>query len=144
MPQGAPTSPRLSNLVNYRLDARLAGLAARFEATYSRYADDITFSLADDRKKVRGLIRMTARIVSDEGYALHRHKKLHVRRRHQQQRVTGLVVNDRVNLPRSTRRWLRAVEHHLATDRPATLTSRQIEGWRSFQSMVARQGTEKP
>ena len=137
LPQGAPTSPRLSNLVNTRLDARLAGLARRLGAAYSRYADDLTFSFAtDDPAAIHTLIRMTKMIVADEGYALHQTRKLHIRRRHQQQMVTGLVVNDRVDLPRRTRRWLRAVEHHIETGRDATLTPAQLEGWRSLQSMI--------
>ncbi len=140
LPQGAPTSPRLSNLVNHRLDARLAGLARKFGAAYSRYADDMTFSLGDDNASaIRALIRATKKIVDDEGYVLHQTRKLHIRRQHQRQIVTGLVVNDRVNLPRETRRWLRAVEHRLQTGRQATLTPDQLEGWRSLQSMIARQ-----
>ena len=164
LPQGAPTSPRLSNLINFRLDARLAGLAETLGAVYTRYADDITFSLvgADSQtprdtpvhfpqeRRTRGVapaairnavssaIVMTKRILAEEGYSLHMRRKLHIRRRHQQQLVTGLVVNERVNLPRATRRWLRAVEHHVATGRDATLTPEQLEGWRALQSMVTR------
>ncbi|MCH8042575.1 MAG: RNA-directed DNA polymerase [Planctomycetes bacterium] len=111
LPQGAPTSPRLSNLVNYRLDARLAGLAARHGATYTRYADDLTFSFAEDDRDSVGRVRCAARLIlEEEGYRPH-HRKFQARRRHQRQQVTGLVVNRRVNLSRSTRRWLRAVEH---------------------------------
>ncbi len=65
-------------------------------------------------------------ILGEEGYAIHLKKKLHIRRRHQQQSVTGLVVNTTVNLPRRTRRRLRAVAHHLAARRPATLTAAQL------------------
>jgi hypothetical protein len=157
LPQGAPTSPRLSNLVNYRLDARLTGLATRRRlhnprtagrieerpvgATYSRYADDLTFSFpTDDRTLVRYVVRMTGYIVGREGYELRR--KLRVLRRHARQQVTGLVVNARVNLPRKTRRWLRAVEHRLATGRAATLTPAQLAGWRAFREMIARQSVE--
>jgi uncharacterized protein (TIGR03067 family) len=140
LPQGAPTSPRLSNLVNFRLDARLAALARRFEAIYSRYADDITLSFAtDDHKPVRRLIRYVRRVVSEAGYQLHGARKLHIRRRHQQQRVTGLVVNDGVHLPRAVRRRLRAAEHYLRTGRPATLTPEQLAGWRALEHMVAAQ-----
>jgi len=140
LPQGAPTSPRLSNLLNYRLDARLTAMAARLGAHYSRYADDITLSFdQDDRDRVRYVIRFVKRAAAAEGYRVHGRKKLRIRRRHQQQRVTGLVVNAGVRLPRQTRRWLRAVEHHLRTGRPATLTLPQFAGWQAFRQMVERQ-----
>ncbi|HEV3255465.1 MAG TPA: reverse transcriptase domain-containing protein [Gemmataceae bacterium] len=143
LPQGAPTSPRLSNLVNYRLDCRLAAMARKLGAGYSRYADDLTLSFpVDDRDRIRYLIRFARRAAADEGYVVHGRKKLHIRRRHQQQRVTGLVVNECVQLPRATRRWLRAVEHHLRTSRPATLTPGRLAGWRAFQQMIATQAVD--
>jgi hypothetical protein len=140
LPQGAPTSPRLSNLVNVRLDARLAGLAARHGATYTRYADDLTFSFPEDnRTAVHEVIGVAKHVVEDEGgYRLHQKRKLQIRRRHEQQLVTGLVVNERVQLPRRVRRWLRAVEHRIATGRDATLTPEQLEGWRAFAAMIER------
>ncbi|MGD8237890.1 MAG: reverse transcriptase family protein [Armatimonadota bacterium] len=140
LPQGAPTSPRLSNLVNYRLDARLAGLAERLGAAYTRYADDMTFSFpTDDRDAIGAVLGMTKYIARQEGYRLHMRRKLHIRRRHRQQLVTGLVVNESVKLPRRTRRWLRAVEHRAATGRRPTLSAEQLAGWRSLQSMIASQ-----
>lgn len=140
LPQGAPTSPRLSNLVNYRLDARMAGLAAKFGAAYTRYADDLTFSFAsDDQKAMRRLLFSARMILNDFGYRPHHKRKCHIRRKHQRQIVTGLVVNDRPTLPRETRRWLRAVEHHIATNRPATVTPQQLAGWRALQSMIQTQ-----
>jgi RNA-directed DNA polymerase len=143
LPQGAPTSPRLSNLVNYRLDCRLAGMARKLLACYSRYADDLTLSFPSaDRKKIHYWIRFVRRVVNAEGYYLHGAKKLHIRRQHQQQRVTGLVVNAGVNLPRAVRRRLRAVDHHLRTGRPATLTPEQLAGWKALQHMVAAQALE--
>jgi hypothetical protein len=144
LPQGAPTSPRLSNLVNYRLDCRLAAMARKLRATYSRYADDITISFAtDDRKVVRYMIRFVGNVAFREGYRLHGRKKLRVRRRHQQQSVTGLVVNQGVRLPRKTRRWLRAVDHRLANGRPASLTPEQRAGWSALQIMVAEQSMNR-
>ena len=154
LPQGAPTSPRLSNLVNYRLDARIAGVAARCEAVYTRYADDITLSMAHyDRTKLHRLIRFVRRAVAEEGYAVHRRKKLSVRRRHHRQLVTGLVVNERVGLPRPIRRWLRAVQHRMSTAQPGgldqyhalatpkhpTITPLQLQGWQALCAMIVRQ-----
>lgn len=157
LPQGAPTSPRLSNLVNYRLDARLAGMAAHLGAVYSRYADDLTISLAeDDGQKIQYLRRFVRHVVQAEGYQVHRRKKLSIRRRHDRQTVTGLVVNERANLPRGVRRWLRAVEHRarmhkrglsdyapLATSslKTPTLTPEQLAGWRGLRSMIQRQSS---
>jgi uncharacterized protein (TIGR03067 family) len=143
LPQGAPTSPRLSNLVNYRLDCRLAAMARKLGANYSRYADDLTLSFpTDDRRQVQYLIRFVRRVVGAEGYRSHGAKKLHIRRQHQQQRVTGLVVNAGVNLPRDVRRRLRAVAHHLRTGRPATLTPAQLAGWQALQHMIATQAVD--
>ncbi len=137
LPQGAPTSPRLANLVNVRLDARLAGLASARGAVYTRYADDLTFSFADDDpESIHDVIRASKRFLRQEGYALHEGRKLRIRRRHERQLVTGLVVNVRPALPRARRRWLRSVEHHLRAGRPATLTESQLRGWRAFELMV--------
>jgi RNA-directed DNA polymerase len=159
LPQGAPTSPRLSNLVNYRLDARLAGMARRLGGTYTRYADDITVSFSDDdaaaSNRQHAMQRFLRQVVQENGYQLHRRKKRSVRRRHHRQLVTGLVVNERVNLPREVRRRLRAIEHrarlsrttsledyqplsHHSREEP-TLSESQLEGWRAFQTMIARQ-----
>jgi RNA-directed DNA polymerase len=143
LPQGAPTSPRLANLVNGRLDARLEGLARKLGAAYTRYADDLTFSFArDDREAVHAIIGSTKRIVDEEGYTLHQRKKLHIRRRGDRQVVTGIVVNRKAALPRATRRWLRAVEHRAATGGNATLTPAQLAGWRAFAAMVKTQATD--
>lgn len=136
LPQGAPTSPRLSNLVNYRMDARLAGLAGRYGGVYTRYADDLTFSFRVDDRRANEAMQPIRRIAAGHGYRLHRRRKLSVRRRHQRQEVTGLVVNQRLALPRRTRRWLRAVEHRLAAGGRATLTPEQLAGWRAFAAMV--------
>ncbi len=145
LPQGAPTSPRLSNLVNGRLDARLASLAQRLDAIYTRYADDLTFSFAtDDPAAIHAVIRLTKLIVDGEGYGLHQRRKLHIRRRHDCQLVTGLVVNERVNLPRQTRRWLRAVQHRLTSGRDATITPAQLSGWRALEAMIIKQAGGAP
>lgn len=136
LPQGAPTSPILSNLVNYRMDARLAGLAKKSNAIYSRYADDLIFSFAvDNRRFIRGVIRRVVKILGESGYHMNR-AKLRVMRQHNRQLITGLVVNKKVQLPRKTRRWLRAVEHHIKHGKAATMTREQLAGWKAYQQML--------
>ncbi|MEM1108543.1 MAG: reverse transcriptase family protein [Planctomycetota bacterium] len=140
LPQGAPTSPRLSNLVNHVLDAQILRYVEAHRGTYTRYADDITISYPEDWPKyVRGTVQHVRRVARRQGYEIHTRGKLRVVRRHQQQRVTGLVVNDRVNLSREKRRWLRAVEHRMRTKGRASLTPEQLAGWRGLQEMIEQQ-----
>lgn len=143
LPQGAPTSPRLSNLLNFRLDARLSALARRYGAAYTRYADDMTFSFdADEHESIVSVIQTAKKALGEEGYRLHTERKLRVLRPHMRQTVAGLVVNRRVALPRETRRLLRAVEHRASTGRGPTLTPAQLQGWRALAHMVEEQSKE--
>src|SRR5204862_1323901 len=108
------------------------------------YADDITYSLeTDDAASIRKLVHLTAVIAREEGYLVHQREKLYVRRRKDRQVVTGLVVNERINLPREIRRWLRAVEHHAETGRKISISNEQLAGWRSLQSMIEWQSGSK-
>lgn len=143
LPQGAPTSPRLSNLVNASLDEALYRLAKDHGGVYTRYADDITMSFATSRGRVlRGIIQAVRRILRSYGYSMHGGRKCRILRPHQRQQVLGLVINSRVALPRSKRRWLRSVRHRLQTGRAATLTEEQLRGWEALASMVERQREE--
>ncbi len=143
LPQGAPTSPRLSNLVNYLLDARLAGLIDEMGGEYTRYADDVTVSFIDDGPGITPrTIYVVGAVFYRFGYAVHGKRKRSVRRAHQRQQVTGLVVNELPGLPREVRRTLRAVEHRLRTGREATMTRAQLDGWRSLQWMIVNQVKE--
>ncbi len=121
LPQGAPTSPALTNALCFRLDRRLAGLARRQGWRYTRYADDLTFSRPSDSGGPPGigkLLGSVRRIVEAEGFAVHDDKTA-VRRRGGRQAITGLVVNgDRP--PRATREFkrnLRAAIHNLESGR---------------------------
>ena len=100
LPQGAPSSPVLSNAVCLRLDKRLAGLARRFQATYSRYADDITFSSNHNVfQEGYSFLKEFRKIIADEGFTLNE-AKLRLQEKGQRQEVTGLVVNRKVNVCR--------------------------------------------
>ncbi|MCB9595992.1 MAG: RNA-directed DNA polymerase [Sandaracinaceae bacterium] len=109
LPQGACTSPALSNLVARKLDRRMAGLAKKLGWTYTRYADDLTFSApAGQRDTVGRLFAHVRHIVQDEGFRVNE-KKGRVQRKGGRQTVTGVVVNERLAVPREEVRRLRAI-----------------------------------
>jgi len=112
LPQGAPTSPALANLACRHLDLRLAGLAKKFGCTYTRYADDLTFSGDDTfRRSLKRFLKLLHQIIAKEGFKLKK-GKTHFARRGARQEVTGLVVNDGPRVPRAYRRRLRAILHN--------------------------------
>ena len=90
LPQGAPTSPYLSNIVCLKLDKRLSLLANKYEAKYTRYADDMTFS---GGYGIQGIINIASLIINDEGFIVNE-KKTRISYKYQRQEVTGLIVND--------------------------------------------------
>jgi retron-type reverse transcriptase len=115
LPQGACTSPGLSNQVARRLDKRLHGLAQKLGLTYTRYADDLTFSGgADGNGRVGYLMARVRHLAAAEGFTVNE-KKSRVQRRNRAQEVTGLVVNDKVAVGRSEVRRLRAILHRART-----------------------------
>lgn len=120
LPQGAPTSGALANLAAYRLDVRVAGLAAKIGATYSRYADDLV--LSGDRDLARAaptLIARLAAIAADEGFSLN-FRKTRVMTESTRQRITGIVVNEKLSVPRTEFDQLRAILHNCQRHGPAT------------------------
>ncbi|MBI9017990.1 MAG: RNA-directed DNA polymerase [Phycisphaerae bacterium] len=142
LPQGAPTSSALSNLLNYKLDSSLTTLAKKKGARYSRYADDMTFSLdGSDSKVINSIIWGAESALHDLGYRLN-NRKTKVIRKHRQQRVTGLVVNEKVALPRKTRKLIRAIEHSQQNGRPSTHSADQLRSLKAYQAMVEKQGED--
>jgi retron-type reverse transcriptase len=112
LPQGACTSPAITNALCRRLDRRLDGLARRHAFAYTRYADDLTFS-GDTPRAAGRLLRSVRAIVQAEGLTEHP-RKTRVMRRGGRQEVTGLTVNDRPSLSRRELRLLRATLHNAA------------------------------
>lgn len=118
LPQGAPSSPMLANLAVRRLDARLSGWADAADARYTRYADDLSFSGgAELSRRSDAFVRGVARIVAAEGHELNE-RKTRVRRPGERQSVTGVVVNDRLNLARRDLDQLKAILHNCAVHGP--------------------------
>ncbi len=108
LPQGSPVSPALANHVSFTLDRRLSALANSLGAHYSRYADDLSFS--GDKHIVGSLLRIVPQIVRDEGFAINR-AKTRLMSNTSRQMVTGVVVNERLNIDRKLFDHLKAVIH---------------------------------
>jgi hypothetical protein len=169
LPQGAPTSPSITNALCLRLDCRLVGLAAKLGCRYTRYADDLTFSFHDAPKGGKGrkgkqskqaaaapeaaapdlvgtLIKAVTRIVAAEGFAI-KPKKTRVMRSGRRQKVTGLVVNAApagrpvARVPRKTLRQLRAALKNRELGRPGKEgeTLDQLRGMAAFVMMTDRE-----
>jgi len=112
LPQGAPTSPVLTNIICERLDRRLTGLANRFGVTYTRYADDITFSsMHNVYQNDSDFIKELHRIIEGQGFAINP-DKTRLAKVNQRQEVTGLTVNQKPNV---TRKYVQDVRHILHT-----------------------------
>jgi RNA-directed DNA polymerase len=109
LPQGAPTSPSIANLCALHLDLRLDALAASLEGAYSRYADDLAISgEATLRRSVTRLTTLVAAIALEEGFEVN-HRKTRAMHRSHRQRLTGIVVNEKPNVPREEFDRLKAV-----------------------------------
>jgi retron-type reverse transcriptase len=119
LPQGAPTSPALANLLAWSLDRRLSGLARAASANYTRYADDLAFSgdsgfaLGRDR-----FCKAVESILHEEGFSLNA-AKTRVMPSAMRQIVTGIVVNDHCNVGRAEFDRLKAILHNCVRTGPA-------------------------
>jgi RNA-directed DNA polymerase len=110
LPQGAPTSPVVTNIVCQRLDFLLSGVAKRFGLRYSRYADDITFSsLHNVYQKDSDFLKELHRIIQEQNFEI-KDSKTRLQKEGYRQEVTGLVVNNAPNVPvryiKQLRMWL--------------------------------------
>jgi hypothetical protein len=130
LPQGAPTSPALANLAAFGLDRRLSGLAASLDATYTRYADDLTFSGSKRLLAAAGTLRRAVvGIARDEGFTVNASKSM-LSTRAGRQRVCGVIVNDRPNAPRADYDLLKATLHNARVLGPASQNRGGIDHFR--------------
>ncbi|WP_099488018.1 reverse transcriptase domain-containing protein [Stenotrophomonas maltophilia] len=167
MPAGAPTSPVLSNIICAKLDKRLSALAARLGGSYTRYADDLTFSFDRPLAQLRSIAMLDeegkavvgasiSEIVKSEGFSINM-DKFRISVKGSRKTVTGLVVNEKVNVKRS---WYLKLESTIyAMDKfgipavaaqvfpdekiPAVASAkllRQIHGKVSYLSMIRGKG----
>ena len=140
LPQGAPTSPAITNILCFSLDNRLQGLADKLNCNYTRYADDISFS-GGKEIVAQQLVWRIKRILQDEGFTVHP-DKIRIMRKGTQQEVTGVIVNEKLNINRKDLRQFRAMLHNLKKDKDSPAANPQhhlssyIVGYANFVKMV--------
>jgi retron-type reverse transcriptase len=118
LPQGAPTSPAITNLLCRRLDQRLSGFAKKHGLAYTRYADDLTLSAPNGAEAPIGaILAVLEKVTRGEGFTIHP-DKISIKRRGRRQEVTGIVVNERLGIDRRTLRRFRAFLFQLEKDGP--------------------------
>lgn len=109
LPQGAPTSPIITNMICDNLDRRLAGLARKMGLNYSRYADDITFSsMQNVYQKDGDFVKELRRIIEGQGFKINE-EKTRLQKRGARQEVTGIIVSDKVNVSQKYVRDIRNI-----------------------------------
>ncbi len=121
LPTGAPTSPVLANLCSLELDKKLQVKAQNHGLTYTRYADDLTFSgeeyISDE------IILTLIETIKSENFSINV-KKLRCAGKNKKQKITGIVVNHNLTADRKVKKKLRAMIHDLAKNGLETATQR--------------------
>lgn len=142
LPQGAPTSPVLSNAVAYEMDCELENWAKQKNLIYSRYADDMVFS-SENRTIEKEFINEVSEIVLKHGFKLN-HAKTRILPRGRRQIVTGLVVNTKLNVKREYLRNTSAILHNILSD-PFNALNQISRGtiFRTYQNYAMKYLTRK-
>ena len=131
LPQGAPTSPTLGNLVLRNLDNELCEVVRGTGWFYTRYADDLTFSGFGNPK----LMLTAKRLIEKSGFSVSQ-EKCRIRGKNQRQMVTGIVVNNKLALTREKRNMVRAMKHRLRNGMVPPEEMPHVIGWINFYNYV--------
>lgn len=101
LPQGAPTSPALANIVFDAVDSKLLKYAVENQLVYTRYADDLTFST--DASNIEAHLDRVVHFITESGFQINKNKT-HIMKDNYRKMVTGLIVNEKVKVPKKFKR----------------------------------------
>ena len=144
LPQGAPTSPVISNLICQIFDYRVLGIAKKYRLDYTRYADDLTFSTnrSEFWNEYQAFLSELAKEIKKNGFAIN-DAKTRIVKQESKQTVTGLTVNKKINVDRTFYRNTKAMTNCLykigsftIDGQPGTLN--MLEGRYSFIDQITR------
>jgi RNA-directed DNA polymerase len=138
LPQGAPTSPCLSNLANFWLDERLEQLAQKTRAVYTRYGDDLNFSWGTTQLP-GGFTNAVEDALASAGYEIQPRKGWRIQSIHDRPVVTGIVLagDGRLTVPTAVRikmLWLRWQSLWSSNEH----TTARLRGFQAYVDMVNR------
>lgn len=138
LPQGAPTSPILSNALLYEFDQYMNNITTQWGLTYSRYADDLTIS-GDNKEAVKEALREVEQLLKDIYSLKINENKTRVVSQNNRQVVTGLVVNEKVQPPKYKRRQIRAAFHKASLQKQITDEDfNQLRGYYGYLFAIYR------
>lgn len=143
LPQGAPTSPILANLLLKDFDQEVFLVAKSMNAKYTRYSDDLTISFKeDDSQKIAQIIKFIDRKIRDYGYRVNKKKeKIQVLRKHQAQRICGVTINSgKPTISRKQRKLVRAAQHNMSMGKKISFTENQLQGHIAYQKHIQTRG----
>lgn len=141
LPQGAVTSPSLSNLICRKMDSRLEGVSSKRGIVYTRYADDLIFSCNDEilLRKTQNIIYD---IINDEGFKVN-NKKVKFMGPSTRKSITGLLISDsKVIVPRELKRKVRAMIHYIIST-PDYSKLDMVKGYISYISSIEKNYLER-
>lgn len=158
LPQGAPTSPMIANMICWKLDRELQDLAKRHGCSYTRYADDITFSFSVPKTRLPPSIVKSEdanvaapgaeleQLIEKNGFSIN-YSKVRLRSRVDRQEVTGLVVNKKINVNRTFIRqtfsmlhaWKKHGSEAAGQEYLAKYRTRELTSWQK-ENTLSRKG----
>ena len=142
LPQGSPASPVLSNMVCCRMDRNIDWLARKYGVTYTRYADDITFSsMHSVYGKNSPFLKQFRDMVAGYGFTINE-AKTRLQKKGSRQEVTGIIVSDKTNVSRVYIKNLRAEIFQMEMNGFSKEQFRSVRGKVAFVGMV--RGKEDP
>lgn len=144
LPQGSPCSPKLANLATWTLDMRIQGYVGKRGITYTRYADDLSFSGLNPDKVVK-VIPVIKSIVEDENFKINP-DKTRIAGTARAKKVTGLVIsNDTFGIGKQKYKELRAKIHYLTLEKEQQNTRllNEVRGWLSYLNSVDKMRLDK-
>lgn len=149
LPQGAPTSPIITNMICNILDYKILSLAKKYHLDYTRYADDLTFSTNDKNFESRfsSFYNSLCKIIQKNGFEINSEKTRFIFK-DSKQSVTGLIVNKKINVDKQFYKTTRAMAYQLYKTGSFSINDKQgsllqLEGRFSFINEIERYNNRK-